>query len=161
MEFTHSGALEESFRDRRKGSMLVRAEDADFFDLPERNSKEWIYSHKLPAKTLGFHVAEFAPNTHGGTHRHLCEAIIYIIEGAGYSLIDGQERVEWKAGDALFIPPMCWHSHHTGDTTVRVIGMWNIPLMEALGLYFIEEAADTGHPDAQRFVRDTLLPVES
>jgi gentisate 1,2-dioxygenase len=137
--------------------LLCTSEEADKFDWPERNNVEWYYSHKLPARTIGFHIGHFKPNMQGGTHRHSCEALIYILEGDGYSAVDG-ETIEWKAGDALFVPPMAWHAHHSGPSGARIIGMWNVPLLEAMGLYYNEEAGDTGHPDAKHQVRTTLLP---
>lgn len=132
-----------------RSAVLVPYQDADHYDLPERNIKETIYSSKMGAKTFGFHVGEIKPNTHGGTHRHLCEAMIYIIEGEGYTILDHEERIDWKAGDGLYIPPMAWHSHHTGDAPARFLGMWNVPLMESMGMYFVEEAADVDNPDAR------------
>lgn len=41
--------------------------------------------------------------THSGKHRHQGGIIIYVIEGKGYSVVDG-ERVDWEKGDLLLLP---------------------------------------------------------
>ncbi len=41
--------------------------------------------------------------THSGKHRHQGGFVIYVIEGRGYSLVDG-ERVDWGPGDLLLLP---------------------------------------------------------
>jgi quercetin dioxygenase-like cupin family protein len=138
------------------GAVLVTREDADHYDLPERNIKEIVYSSKMGAKTFGFHIGELEANSRGGTHRHLCEAMIYIIEGRGHTILNHEQRIDWKAGDGIYVPPMAWHSHHTEDVPVRFLGMWNVPLMEAMGMYYVEESADTGRADARPTVHRTL-----
>jgi mannose-6-phosphate isomerase-like protein (cupin superfamily) len=44
-------------------------------------------------------------------HRHFNEALIYILQGEGYSLVHDR-RVDWKAGSVLRVPTFCWHHHH-------------------------------------------------
>ncbi len=41
--------------------------------------------------------------TASGKHRHQGGLIIYVIDGAGYSVVDGQ-RVDWEKGDLLLLP---------------------------------------------------------
>ena len=38
-----------------------------------------------------------------GKHRHQGGLIIYVIDGAGYSVVDG-ERVDWEKGDLVLLP---------------------------------------------------------
>ncbi|MGH2383450.1 MAG: cupin domain-containing protein [Candidatus Limnocylindria bacterium] len=40
---------------------------------------------------------------HSGAHRHQGGLIIYVIEGSGYTIIDGVKE-EWEAGDLLLLP---------------------------------------------------------
>jgi mannose-6-phosphate isomerase-like protein (cupin superfamily) len=44
-------------------------------------------------------------------HRHTVEAVIYIHQGHGYSVIDGVEY-PWEAGDLICVPVFAWHRHH-------------------------------------------------
>ena len=41
--------------------------------------------------------------TVSGKHRHQGGLIIYVIDGTGYSVVDGQ-RVDWETGDLLLLP---------------------------------------------------------
>jgi hypothetical protein len=41
--------------------------------------------------------------THSGKHRHQGGLVIYVLEGEGYTEVDGA-RVEWEAGDLLLLP---------------------------------------------------------
>jgi gentisate 1,2-dioxygenase len=41
--------------------------------------------------------------THSGKHRHQGGLVIYVLEGEGYSIVDG-ERIDWKKGDLLLLP---------------------------------------------------------
>lgn len=56
------------------------------------------------------------PHEAGGTHAHM-EAHLYVLEGEGHSIVDG-ETIPWKAGSAFHIPgPQSIHQHvNDGDT---------------------------------------------
>jgi quercetin dioxygenase-like cupin family protein len=41
--------------------------------------------------------------TMSGKHRHQGGLIIYVIDGTGYSVIDG-ERIDWEKGDLVLLP---------------------------------------------------------
>ena len=64
----------------------------------------------LPSYTVGVDITSLRPGSNDRKHRHYYETLIYILEGSGYSVIEG-ENVEWEAGDALYIPPWSWHQH--------------------------------------------------
>jgi mannose-6-phosphate isomerase-like protein (cupin superfamily) len=53
------------------------------------------------------------PYHHSGRHKHL-EAVVYAVEGQGYTDMQGQ-RVPWEAGDVLYVPPAMWEHEHTND----------------------------------------------
>lgn len=56
-----------------------------------------------------------APGKHSGKHSHM-EALLYVLQGEGYSVIDG-EKIQWKKGTFLHVPgPQTVHQHwNTGD----------------------------------------------
>ncbi|MQB01270.1 MAG: cupin domain-containing protein [Actinobacteria bacterium] len=158
---THPGSSfdwSDLLRQRRPdGGLVVKAADAPRFEWSDRNQLEIYPTEPFKPKTIGFHIGEMPANRSTGSHRHSCEAILYILEGSGHTIVDG-ETFGWEAGDSVYVPPMAWHSHHSGPSGSRMIGVWNVPLMEALGLYVNEEAGDTGNADAEPSVRTTLLP---
>jgi gentisate 1,2-dioxygenase len=55
-------------------------------------------------------VGHLAAGAATSNHRHAYEALTYILEGTGYTVIEGR-RFDWQAGDALYIAPWCWHQH--------------------------------------------------
>ncbi len=50
---------------------------------------------------------------HSGRHKHL-EAVVYAVEGEGYTEMRGK-RVPWEAGDVLYVPPAMWEHEHMND----------------------------------------------
>ncbi len=62
-------------------------------------------------------IFEEAPRS--GSHRHThTEAMLYVLEGRGYSLIDN-ERYDWEAGDAVHVPPRMTLHEHLNDSDAR------------------------------------------
>jgi quercetin dioxygenase-like cupin family protein len=61
----------------------------------------------------------FEESPHSSSHRHThTEAMLYALEGRGYSLIDGK-RHDWEAGDAVHIPPRMTLHEHLNDSDLR------------------------------------------
>lgn len=97
-------------------------------------------------------IFEEAP--HSGSHRHAhTEAMLYVLEGQGYSEIDGQ-RHDWQAGDAVHVPPrMTVHEHFNGsDARTRTLRI-------EFGVRFFYEALWMGYDkvvDKEKLVSATL-----
>jgi gentisate 1,2-dioxygenase len=53
------------------------------------------------------------PFHHSGRHKHL-EAVVYAVEGEGYTEMQGHQ-VPWQAGDVLYVPPAMWEHEHMND----------------------------------------------
>jgi gentisate 1,2-dioxygenase len=53
------------------------------------------------------------PYHNSGRHKHL-EAVVYAVEGQGYTDMQGR-RVPWEAGDVLYVPPAMWEHQHMND----------------------------------------------
>ena len=50
---------------------------------------------------------------HSGKHRHQGGLAIFVLEGEGYTVVDG-ERIDWEAGDLILLPIKpggCEHQH--------------------------------------------------
>lgn len=70
----------------------------------------------FPSIFLG--IQTFGPGEHIVAHRHNSYALYHIIQGEGYSVLDGQ-RFDWKRGDTFGCPPMASHEHiNTGTEPV-------------------------------------------
>ena len=44
----------------------------------------------------------------------LNEALIYVMQGEGYSLVHDR-KVDWHEGCVLRVPTFCWHHHHSAE----------------------------------------------
>ena len=99
-------------------------------------------------RTIEAHISEISPGGHNKNHRHMNEAIIYILSGRGYSIIqeEGQEpmKIEWEEGDLLSPPLNAWHQHFNSDPEkpARYLAFTNIALMTKLGAFTKEQAPD-------------------
>jgi quercetin dioxygenase-like cupin family protein len=62
-------------------------------------------------------IFEEVPGTSSHKHSHT-EAVLYALEGHGYSEVDGK-RYDWSAGDALHIPPRMTVHEHFNETEAR------------------------------------------
>jgi gentisate 1,2-dioxygenase len=83
---------------------------------------------------------ELDPGTTTTPHRHSWDAMLFIAEGSGWSEIGGR-RIEWKAWDALHLPPWTWHRHgNDGDKAARFLSFSSEPLLTSLNMALIQEA---------------------
>ncbi len=101
-----------------------------------------VFIADLPSYTVSVDITLIKPDSHDRKHRHYYETLLFILEGSGYSIIEG-ERVEWEAGDALHIPPWSWHQHFNTDSDkeVRYLAATNAPLLQGVGGVAIREEA--------------------
>lgn len=63
------------------------------------------------------------PHDYGGLHAHM-EALLYVISGSGYTLVD-DEKIDWKPGTSVHIPgPQTKHRHvNESDEPATMIRM--------------------------------------
>ena len=94
----------------------------------------------LPSRTLSMTVGGLKPGQATRMHRHNYETIIYVVEGRGFSSIGGRD-VQWKAGDAFYVPTWAWHQHTNSSETATAlyIACENAPLLQNLGIALREE----------------------
>lgn len=96
----------------------------------------------LPSRSVSVSIGGIVPGGRTRNHRHTYETIIYVLKGAGYSIVDGV-RVDWEAGDAVLVPRWQWHQHFNKSDTeyAEYLGAENCPMLQNLGLSLREEAA--------------------
>jgi len=120
---------------RKAGRKALKAEDV----MLEWEPTNGVWFGSLCTQELGFdnriievdcHI--YPPHSHSVTHKHN-EAIIIILCGTGYSILDG-ERIDWKPGDTLYVGQGVWHQHHiTSDEPAMAFAIKPLPLQEYLG----------------------------
>jgi gentisate 1,2-dioxygenase len=81
-------------------------------------------------------IREIPPGWKSGRHRHNMEAIIHVLEGRGYTEIDGV-NFEWSAGDTISVPPMSEHQHFNLERSrrVRLFAVHTASLMSNIGSF--------------------------
>ncbi len=61
------------------------------------------------------------PNTELLKHWHPGEEFVYILEGSGELLLDGQEEMSLKKGDLVKVPLKKVHTARTGESSVEAL----------------------------------------
>jgi quercetin dioxygenase-like cupin family protein len=95
----------------------------------------------LPSRVLSMTIGGLAGGEATRKHRHNYETIIYVIAGAGVSVIENRE-VQWRAGDAFYVPTWAWHQHSNASATESAlyVACENAPMLQNLGIALREEA---------------------
>lgn len=95
----------------------------------------------LPSKTISMTLGGLDPGQTSNRHRHSYETILYILEGEGTTFVEDR-FVDWKAGDAVYVPVWAWHYHRNRSSQkgCRYVACENAPLMQNLSAALREEA---------------------
>jgi quercetin dioxygenase-like cupin family protein len=133
----------------------------DLIKRPWRNNKG-LWFELADNRVLSTHLAELAPGGNSVRHRHTTEAVIYIVKGRGYSIINYQgqpeERIEWEEG-SLFSPPVwAWHQHFNSDPneTARYLAIQDTGLVRHMRFHQIER-----HPTQLKIGEGTDYVVDA
>ncbi len=102
-----------------------------------------VFIANIPSFTISVNITVIQKGSNDRKHRHAYETLMFILDGRGHSIIEG-EKVEWEAGDALHIPPWSWHQHFNSDRErdIRYLGATNSPLLQNVGGIAQREEAD-------------------
>ncbi len=102
--------------------------------------KHPVFFVDLPSQNISMTIGGLLPSQMTNRHRHTYETILYVIEGSGYTEIE-DSKVEWQAGDAVYIPSWAWHRHQNASSTksAKYIACENAPQLQNLGVALREE----------------------
>jgi quercetin dioxygenase-like cupin family protein len=106
-----------------------------------RERKHPVFVVDLPSRVLSMTIGGLEPGQTTSKHRHSYETILYVLEGSGFTMIEGR-KVEWQAGDAVYIPVWAWHQHTNASAqrSCRYVACENAPMLQSLGVAVREEA---------------------
>lgn len=135
----------------RSGPPIIRARDL-VWETSHHGKTAHISEPEIlgsNVQTMVMFIEELAPGGKNGRHRHFSEALVYILEGRGYSVID-DVRYDWEKGDVLAVPMMAWHQHFNADSErpVQFLAATNQPLLRSMGLFQMED--DLGEGDGKK-----------
>lgn len=102
--------------------------------------KHPVFFVDLPTQNVSMTIGGLLPGQITNRHRHTYETVLYVIEGSGWTEIEDQ-RVEWQAGDAVYIPGWAWHRHGNLDNSqpAKYLACENAPQLQNLGVALREE----------------------
>lgn len=96
------------------------------------------------------------PGMHTRAHRHLSSAVYHVVQGSGYTVINGT-RFDWEKGDFLALPAWAWHEHvNTGSEDAVLFSITDTPLMELLDLQRVQEWTEA---DGHQPVKSVFEPL--
>lgn len=91
------------------------------------------------------------PGESAGKHRHTSAALNVVLQGSGYSIVDG-EKVEYEQFDTFLAPAWDYHQHvNDGDEDLVIWTVQNRPLFSTLRAQLFQEEGDA---EPTQHVRD-------
>ncbi len=131
-------AAADSWKQRAEARRHLSFGDVTLRPSPKGSKSALLVDGSLGFRTTGISIAmfEIAPGRAQSKHRHPGEAILYIVDGEGHSVIDGV-RLDWRTGDAPIVNQYVWHQHFNDSkerpATVIRMHMWEsvIEMMQA------------------------------
>src|SRR3954464_6632630 len=130
---------------RKNRRTVIRKEDV-VLKPTARGMRSGVYmgaDGDSPTRCLDALVHEIDAGVTTTIHRHSGAARTFVVEGSGWSEIDGV-RYDWKPWDAIHIPAWSWHRHGNDGTKVaRFMSYSSEPMLWTLGMSLIEDAGNT------------------
>ncbi len=116
------------------GPVVIRSEDREVFQA--RQGKLLFYMDPVSFKETPlqqWRVFKHQIVTKSGRHRHQGGLLIFVTEGKGYSIVDG-ERWDWEKGDLVLLPMKpggVEHQHfNLHDKPSEWAAFINVPIQE-------------------------------
>ncbi len=131
-------AWHKKFRDRaNEGKVVIKGKERPWQQSRQGMAKAFL--HMAFADTASGHWKMFVQDirTHSGRHRHQGGIAIYVLEGKGWTVVDGV-RYDWEEGDLILLPIKpkgVEHQQFNADPGkgCKWLGMIYLPFREALG----------------------------
>ncbi len=100
----HCKARRDFLQRQNIGKLLIKANERTWEVSRQGKTKNFMYPNLLPENALqDWAVFQQDIVTHSGKHRHQGSLVIFVLEGRGYTVVDGV-RQDWKKGDLILLP---------------------------------------------------------
>ena len=96
----------------------------------------------MPTISSSMHLLTAGQRTKA--RRSLANHIYHVVEGSGYSILDGQ-RFDWRTHDTFCVPTWCWQEHAAESRDAILFVCQDRPVLQALALYREETYGGDGH----------------
>lgn len=156
------GMWDRAEQERASSRRNIREEDLDWVSTPQDERAALLVSPETGFRTWGTTsmIAEIGPHSHTGEHKHGEEAI-FILDGVGFSVIDGV-RYNWKKHSAVLVPFGAVHQHfNVGSEVVRYLSVLAPHLEYFIGLHRMMQLEEWGRTTTEPRVPaadDGMLP---
>lgn len=136
-------------RRRAEGKVIIKGSEKPF-----QQGRQALLKYMMHVKDWddlavpGWKVFINRIKQHSGRHTHQGGTLIYVLEGKGYTIVDGV-RYDWKKGDLILLPIKpdgCEHQHFNEDPDLpsEWIAFSFRPQGEAIASWMEQKAE---HPD--------------
>lgn len=87
----------------REGKVVIKGSERGWEEARQGVLKWFIHPMAPDCNTSHWFVFLHDIRTHSGRHRHQGGLVIFVVEGQGYTIVDGK-RIDWEAGDLILLP---------------------------------------------------------
>lgn len=132
-------SIREERERQRNAPRVYKTKNAKWRSGPQVWHKQLVNPGMGLMQTLQASYEELAPGSKSQRHGHQNSALLYVLEGKGYDISNG-ERVDWEEGDCCFVAPGTVHQHFNSDPDkpARVIIIKTKPIYNFANLNFQE-----------------------
>jgi quercetin dioxygenase-like cupin family protein len=132
-------SLKEERRRQRESPRVYKSSQKPWTSGPVKWNKSLLNPGMGLTQTIQAAFEELAPSGKSQKHGHQNGALMYVLNGVGYDVHDGQ-RTDWKAGDTLLVPPGVVHQHFNASDTepCRLLVFKGKPIYNFAGLNYQE-----------------------
>ena len=131
--------VKENMTRANTGKVVIRGKDQPWEQAKQGKLKHFCHPDIKDTAADGWLFFLHEIRTQSGRHRHQGGLAIYVVDGKGYTTVNG-ERVDWEEGDLILLPIMpngVEHQHFNTDPEKPSRWLAFIPyfLTERLGQY--------------------------
>ncbi|MBI2955478.1 MAG: cupin domain-containing protein [Chloroflexi bacterium] len=100
----HVKARRDFIERQNTGKLLIKSNEREFRIGRQGKTKKFLYPNMWPENALqDWSVFMQDVVSHSGKHRHQGSLVIFVLEGRGYTVVEGV-RMGWKKGDLILLP---------------------------------------------------------
>lgn len=149
-------------------------------EMPWEMARQGLLKHLMNesmntrVETMDAYMQIIPPGSRSGKHRHLAEECVYVIEGKGYDIHQDcdveindvfewkpqaeTKKLEWEAGDYIYVPPMTIHQHFNADPAhpCRLISC-TARIFRQMGLNTLDQLEDAPEYDPYVVLNDQIV----
>jgi hypothetical protein len=123
-----------------EGNVVIRGKERPWVTSRQGRLKFFVTRSQTDMVPSPFDIFVHDVQTHSGKHTHQGGLAIYVLEGKGYTVIDGK-RLDWEKGDLILLPIKpggVEHQHFNAETgqPARWLAFYYSHFEEALGNLF-------------------------